>query len=107
VRRLVAGLRAKSDLFAELWESGAVGDMPVASRKIIDHPQVAPLTLDCDVLDVAGADLRSMLYTAEPDTEDAGSDCPPHRPRYPDGRRMTTMANSEPLVRMHPGCSAA
>jgi hypothetical protein len=71
VRRLIAELRAKSDLFADLWESGAVGDRPVASRKTIDHPQVGALTLDCDVLDVAGADLRIMLYTVEPDTEDA------------------------------------
>ena len=71
VRRLIAELRANSDLFAELWDSGAVGDRPAASRKTVDHPQVGPLTLDCDVLNVAGADLRIMLYTAEPGTEDA------------------------------------
>lgn len=71
VRRLVAELRANSDLFAELWDSGAVVEGPAASRKTIDHPQVGPLTLDCDVLNVAGADLRIMLYTAEPGTEDA------------------------------------
>jgi hypothetical protein len=71
VRRLVAELRANSDLFAELWDSGAVGGQPVASRKTIDHPQVGPLTLDCDVLTVAGADLTIMIYTAEPGTQDA------------------------------------
>jgi transcriptional regulator with XRE-family HTH domain len=71
VRRLVAELRAKSDLFADLWDSGAVSDHPVASHKTIDHPQVGPLTLDCDVLSVAGADLTIMVYTAEPGTEDA------------------------------------
>jgi hypothetical protein len=70
VRRLVAELRTKSDSFAELWDSGAVA-RPEASRKTIDHPQVGPVTLDCDVLTVAGADLSIMIYTAEPGTEDA------------------------------------
>lgn len=70
LRRLVAELRTNSDLFAELWNSGAVGRQE-ASRKTIDHPQVGPLTLDCDVLDVAGSDLHIMIYTAEPGGEDA------------------------------------
>jgi transcriptional regulator with XRE-family HTH domain len=70
LRRLVAELRANSDRFAELWDSGAVGRHE-AARKTVDHPQVGPLTLDCDVLTVAGSDLRIMIYTAEPGTEDA------------------------------------
>ncbi|MFL6055742.1 MAG: helix-turn-helix transcriptional regulator [Actinoallomurus sp.] len=70
LRRLVAELRAKSDRFAELWDSGAVGHHE-AARKTIDHPRVGALTLDCDVLTVAGSDLRIMVYTAEPGTEDA------------------------------------
>ena len=70
LRRLVAELRAKSDRFAELWDSGAVGRQE-AARKTIDHPHVGSLTLDCDVLTVAGSDLRIMVYTAEPGTVDA------------------------------------
>ncbi|MEO3802847.1 helix-turn-helix transcriptional regulator [Nonomuraea sp. B1E8] len=70
VRRLVARLRASSDRFAELWDSGIVGRHE-AARKTIEHPQVGALTLDCDVLSVAGSDLRIMVYTAEPGTEDA------------------------------------
>ncbi|WP_055588213.1 helix-turn-helix transcriptional regulator [Streptacidiphilus griseoplanus] len=70
LRRLVAELLANSERFTELWNSGAVGRHE-AARKIIDHPQVGPLTLDCDVLTVAGSDLRIMIYTAEPGTEDA------------------------------------
>lgn len=70
LRRLIAELRANSDRFAELWESGAVGHHE-ASRKTVDHPQVGPVTLDCDILSVAGGDLRIMLYTAEPGTQDA------------------------------------
>ena len=69
-RRLVADLRATSDRFAELWDSGAVGRHE-AARKTVDHPEVGPLTLDCDVLTVAGSDLRIMVYTAEPGTADA------------------------------------
>ena len=70
LRRLVADLRATSDRFAELWDSGAVGRHE-AARKTVDHPEVGPLTLDCDVLTVAGSDLRIMVYTAEPGTADA------------------------------------
>jgi len=62
VRRLVAELRAKSDSFAEMWDSGAWTGQ--GSRKTIDHPQVGPVTLDCDVLTVLGADLRIIVYHA-------------------------------------------
>ncbi|MGW1087188.1 helix-turn-helix transcriptional regulator [Streptomyces sp. NPDC002596] len=70
LRQLVAELRARSERFAELWDSGTVGQHE-AARKTIDHPQAGPLTLDCDVLTVAGSDLRIMVYTAEPGAEDA------------------------------------
>ncbi|MFJ3272562.1 helix-turn-helix transcriptional regulator [Streptomyces sp. NPDC086776] len=70
LRRLVAELRTNSERFAELWDAGALGRHEAAS-KTIDHPQVGSLTLDCDVLSVAGSDLRIMIYTAEPGTQDA------------------------------------
>lgn len=70
VRRLIAGLRANSQQFVELWDSGSV-DGPEGAQKVIDHPEVGPITLDCDVLSVVGPDLRIMVYTAEPGTEDA------------------------------------
>lgn len=70
LRHLIAELRANSERFAELWDSGAVGRHE-ASRKTIDHPQVGPVTLDCDLLSVAGSDLRIMIYTAEPGSQDA------------------------------------
>ncbi|WP_371667818.1 hypothetical protein [Streptomyces sp. NBC_00289] len=41
------------------------------SRKTVEHPQVGPLTLDCDVLGVAGSDLRVLVRTAEPATADS------------------------------------
>jgi transcriptional regulator with XRE-family HTH domain len=67
---LITELRTTSARFAELWDSGAVGRHE-AARKTIDHPEVGTMTLDCDVLAVAGSDLRIMIYTAEPGTEDA------------------------------------
>ncbi|MFF4183531.1 helix-turn-helix transcriptional regulator [Streptomyces sp. NPDC001691] len=70
LRRLVADLRAHSDRFAELWDGGAVGHHE-ASRKTVDHPEVGAVTLDCDLLSVAGSDLRIMIYTAEPGSQDA------------------------------------
>ena len=69
LRSLIGELRANSDRFAELWDSGAVGRLE-GGRKAVDHPRVGPLTLDCDVLSVAGSDLRLIVYTAEPGTRD-------------------------------------
>jgi transcriptional regulator with XRE-family HTH domain len=70
LRHLVAELRANSSRFAELWDCGAMARYE-ASRKTIAHPRVGALTLDCDLLSVAGSDLRIRVYTAEPGTEDA------------------------------------
>ncbi|MDH6213683.1 helix-turn-helix transcriptional regulator [Streptomyces pseudovenezuelae] len=70
LRRLITELRTNSARFAELWESGAVARNE-GSRKIVDHPQVGALILDCDILNVSGNDLHLMIYTAEPGTEDA------------------------------------
>ncbi|MGW0231472.1 helix-turn-helix transcriptional regulator [Actinopolymorpha singaporensis] len=70
LRRLISDLRASSARFAVLWDTGVVGHHE-AARKTIDHPRVGPVTLDCDVLTVAGSDLRIMIYSAQPGTEDA------------------------------------
>lgn len=67
---LITQLRRRSAGFAGLWDTGATAEHQ-SSRKTIDHPTVGPLTLDCDVLHVAGNHLRVMVYTARPDTEDA------------------------------------
>ncbi|NGO68339.1 helix-turn-helix transcriptional regulator [Streptomyces boncukensis] len=67
---LITQLRRRSPRFGDLWDTDATAEHQ-ASRKTIDHPTVGPLTLDCDVLHVAGNHLRIMCYTAEPGTEDA------------------------------------
>lgn len=72
LRRLVADLSARSPRFAGLWESGGAAPRREPGRhKVIDHPAVGRVALDCDTLIVAAADLRIMVYTAEPGTEDA------------------------------------
>ena len=72
LKRLVKELAAQSPRFVELWESGAPDPRQEQSRhKIIDHPAVGRMTLDCDILVVAADDVRIMVFTAEPGTEDA------------------------------------
>jgi transcriptional regulator with XRE-family HTH domain len=72
LRRLVADLRAASPEFVRRWEAPAraVPDEP-SRHKVILHPTVGPIAVDCDTLVVAADDLRIMVYTAEPGTVDA------------------------------------
>lgn len=70
LRGLVADLRQVSPRFESLWQERAVA-RHASGRKTIRHPQVGPLTLDCDVLTVEGSDLRTVLYTAAPGSPDA------------------------------------
>lgn len=70
LRRLIGELGAHSPRFVELWES----DTPPAHgdrHKIVDRPAVGRIALDCDTLILAEDDLRIMVYSVEPGTEDA------------------------------------
>lgn len=72
LKRLVRELSAASPRFVELWESGGTAlPRETGKHKTIDHPAVGRISLDCDTLIVAGDDVRIMVYTAEPGTEDA------------------------------------
>jgi transcriptional regulator with XRE-family HTH domain len=70
LRQLVDELVQASPRFARLWAARAVNTSG-SNSKTIEHPQVGPVTLDCDVLTVAGSDLRLVVYTAEPSSPDA------------------------------------
>ncbi|GAA3944304.1 helix-turn-helix transcriptional regulator [Microbacterium soli] len=70
LRDLIRDLRRRSPDFGELWDEPG-GESAPARRKVIDHPEVGPIGLDCDTVEVAGDDLRVMIYTAVPGTEDA------------------------------------
>jgi transcriptional regulator with XRE-family HTH domain len=68
--QLVDELRRTSPRFAKLWADRVVNTTGSASKTVV-HPEVGPITLDCDVLTVAGSDLRLVVYTAEPSSPDA------------------------------------
>ena len=65
VAELVAELLSGSEAFARLWASHDVADAHTL-RKTFQHPLVGPVTVDCEVLDVAGLDQRVVIYTASP-----------------------------------------
>lgn len=72
VRRLVAELRRQSALFTRLWDSSELRQHDDRLRhKFFDHPGAGRIGLDCDTLVVASDDLRIMVYSAEPGSEDA------------------------------------
>jgi transcriptional regulator with XRE-family HTH domain len=70
LRAMIADLRARSDWFAELWNAYTV-TRQVADRKTILSPVVGPVTVDCDILTAPDTDLRIVVYTARPGSEDA------------------------------------
>ncbi len=70
LRQLVDDLLQASPRFAELWAKRVVSTTGSNSKTIV-HPEVGAITLDCDVLTVAGSDLRLVVYTAEPASPDA------------------------------------
>lgn len=69
---LITDLIARSPRFAELWSKFEVGPR-VSGHKTVRHPDVGPIALDCEVLAVAGSDLKIVVYTAAPNTADAAS----------------------------------
>ncbi|WP_199520890.1 helix-turn-helix domain-containing protein [Jiangella anatolica] len=66
---LIGDLVAGNEHFAELWASGEVGAHR-EDRKIVAHPAVGPVTVDCDVMTDGDADRKIVVLTAEPDTDD-------------------------------------
>jgi transcriptional regulator with XRE-family HTH domain len=70
LRRLVADLRAASPRFARLWDDRCVGTHE-RDHKTVHHPELGPITVDCDVLTVPAVDLRVVAFTAAPGSADA------------------------------------
>lgn len=64
IRELSANTR-----FAELWVTGGVAAHR-EGRKTIDHPAVGPVTVDCDILTDGDFDLKIVIMTAAPGSED-------------------------------------
>jgi transcriptional regulator with XRE-family HTH domain len=71
-RRLAALIRELSDgnpRFAELWAHGSVSAHR-EDRKIVEHPGVGPVAVDCDVLTDGDAELKIVMLTAASGTDD-------------------------------------
>jgi len=66
---LIQELTTGNRRFAELWASGVVGAHR-EDHKIVEHPTVGPITVDCDVLTDGDAELKIVILTAAPETED-------------------------------------
>lgn len=72
-KRLAALIRRSVDgnaRFAALWREGAVGTH-AEDRKTIRHPEIGDITVDCDVLSDSDTDLKVVIYTAPPGSDDA------------------------------------
>ncbi len=66
---LIQVLTTGNERFAELWVSGVVSAHREA-HKAVEHPTVGPIAVDCDILTDGDAELKIVILTATPDTED-------------------------------------
>ncbi len=66
---LVDSLLVGNARFAELWADGTVSAHR-EDRKVVHHPSVGPVAIDCDILTDGDADLKIVIMTAAPGTED-------------------------------------
>ncbi len=67
--RLIRVLTEGNPQFAELWATGMVSAHR-EDRKIVEHPAVGPITVDCDTLTDGDAELKIVILTTAPGTED-------------------------------------
>ncbi len=67
--KLIRTLGEGNQRFADLWAGGAVGAHR-EDHKIVEHPAVGPIAVDCDVLSDGYAELKIVILTAAPDSED-------------------------------------
>ncbi|MBO0882645.1 MAG: transcriptional regulator, partial [Mycobacterium sp.] len=65
IRRTIAG----NPRFARLWHDGAIGGH-AEDHKTIRHPSIGDITVHCDVLGDSDTDLKLVIYTAVPGSED-------------------------------------
>lgn len=70
IHALIDELRTCSDLFEATWTGTATISASTSQLKIVRHPDVGRLALDCDVLEATGSALRLVVYTAAPGSAD-------------------------------------
>jgi transcriptional regulator with XRE-family HTH domain len=66
---LIRELNAGNSRFAGLWAAGEVAAHR-EDHKTVDHPAVGPVTVDCDVLTDGDCELKIVIMTAVPGSED-------------------------------------
>ncbi|WP_228472865.1 helix-turn-helix transcriptional regulator [Streptomyces cyaneochromogenes] len=67
---LITSLRSTSERFEDLWDSHTVG-FHTTDSKTVHHPDLGPVTVDCDTLTIPGNDLRIAICSAPPATTTA------------------------------------
>ena len=65
---LVEDLCRASERFRTLWAAATVADHE-QDTKVVEHPEVGRVALDCDVLATQRGDLRVVVYTARPGSD--------------------------------------
>jgi transcriptional regulator with XRE-family HTH domain len=70
LHRLVAALRSRSPRFVAHWDRHGVEERP-DEHKTVHHPELGPIVLDCDRLDMHQDDQTLIVYSAEPGTRSA------------------------------------
>jgi len=58
----------RSPWFRELWERRTVAEHQ-GSHKVVEHPDVGAIDLDCDTLATRGSNLRVVVFTPRPGTD--------------------------------------
>ncbi|MEE6257794.1 helix-turn-helix transcriptional regulator [Plantactinospora sonchi] len=71
IARLVSRLLAASPEFVQRWNQLRVCVRHGSTTKHLRHPVVGELTLECEVLDLAGHGQRLVIYTAAPGSPSA------------------------------------
>jgi transcriptional regulator with XRE-family HTH domain len=71
IHELIARLRSASPEFVRRWDELRVCVRPGSTTKQLHHPVVGELTLECEVLDIAGHGQRLIIYTAAPGSPSA------------------------------------
>jgi transcriptional regulator with XRE-family HTH domain len=99
---LIRSLTEGNKRFADLWAAGAVGSHR-EDHKIVKHPTVGPIEVDCDVMTDGDAELKIVILTAAPETTDetklrlaliSGVPDPAHNPREQAATESDTQVRS-------------
>ncbi|GAA4602371.1 helix-turn-helix transcriptional regulator [Actinoallomurus liliacearum] len=67
---LIRELNAGNERFAAMWATGQMAAAHREDHKTIDHPLVGPVTVDCDTLTAGDNELKIVIWTAAPGSED-------------------------------------